>query len=169
MLFICLQYMMHVCMLSFKFVFGLKSKFKAVWFLFSFLSCYNNEYQTKKITKWESNWYEIKNLKPKANLNPDMYICNIQFYLHSCFNHESRQKNILVLNDQTAHFWALIMVVVDYSYHDALKACFTEQTGHITSCTNSVNFFILFDILFACVFFFSTMHHFCLSFHSFYV
>ena len=51
-------------MLWFKIFFGLKF-FKPVWFLFSFVSDYDNQYKTMK-TK---NQTGLKNFKPKKNLN----------------------------------------------------------------------------------------------------
>ena len=56
-------------MLWFKFIFGSKF-FKPVWFLFPFVSEYDNECKTMK-TK---NHTGLKNFKPKINLNHNNYI-----------------------------------------------------------------------------------------------
>ena len=50
--------------------FGLKI-FKPVWFLFSFVSDYGNEYYTKE----NKNQTGLKILKPKINLNHNIYMC----------------------------------------------------------------------------------------------
>ena len=53
--------------------FGLKI-FKPVWFLFSFVSDYGNEYYTKE----NKNQTGLKILKPKINLNHNIYNNNYQ-------------------------------------------------------------------------------------------
>ena len=55
-------------MLWFKFILGLKF-FKPVGFLFSFVSDYGNENQTKE----NKNPTGLKNFKPKINLNHNIY------------------------------------------------------------------------------------------------
>ena len=56
-------------MLWFKFYPGLKF-FKPVWFLFSFVSDYDNQYKTMK-TKDQTG---LRNFKPKKNLNHNIYV-----------------------------------------------------------------------------------------------
>ena len=58
-----------MCMLRFKFFLGLKF-FKPVWFLFSFVLDYDNQYKTMKTKKQTG----LKNFKPKKNLNHNMYM-----------------------------------------------------------------------------------------------
>ncbi len=60
-----------IYMLWFNFLFGLKF-FKPVWFLFSFVSDYDNEQETKE----NKNQTGLKKFKPNIKLNHKIYMCN---------------------------------------------------------------------------------------------
>ena len=63
-------------MLWFEFIISLKF-FKPVWFWFPFVSDYDNEDETMK----NQNQTGLKNFKPKINLNHNIYIRIVEFFV----------------------------------------------------------------------------------------